>query len=250
MTMERARRYLDPALFFLALALAWEYGVRLFGIKSYLLPPISAVLASFWENRALLWQHGVVTAVEVVGGFAMAVVVGALIGVWSYFSRTAQRTVYPLVTAMQGLPKIALAPILIVWLGYGTISKVVMAFLFAFFPIVIATLGGLAATPEPLEEHFRALRASAWTTFWRLRVPNALPAFVDGCKVTMPLAVIGAIVGEFVGAEQGLGYLILFANNASRTDLVFAALLAVTLVALLLYAPIQLLGRFIWWRAL
>ena len=155
-----------------------------------------------------------------------------------------------MVTALQSLPKIALAPLMIVWFGYGIMSKLIMTFLFAFFPIVISTLGGLSSTQETLLEHFRALRASPWSTFWRLRVPAALPSFIDGCKIAMPLAVIGAIIGEFVGSERGLGNLILFTMSAGRTDLLFATLLAVTVLSLVLYWAIEALGRLVWWRSL
>jgi NitT/TauT family transport system permease protein len=157
---------------------------------------------------------------------------------------------YPVLVVFQGLPKIALAPLMIVWVGYGTSSKVLMAFLFAFFPVMITTLGGLAGTPEHLVEHFRAIRASPWTMFRRLRLPAALPSIMDGCKTAMPLAVIGAIVGEFVGSQRGLGYLILESNAQARTDLLFAALVAISLLAGLLYWAIEVLARRVWWRAL
>jgi NitT/TauT family transport system permease protein len=125
-----------------------------------------------------------------------------------------------------------------------------MAFLFAFFPIVIATLGGFAGTPANLTEHFLALQANRWQTFTRLRLPSALPIFLDGCKVAMPLAVIGAIIGEFVGSQDGLGYFILLATSAAHTDLVFASILVVTLLSLVFYAAIEFVGRWIWWRGL
>ena len=139
---------------------------------------------------------------------------------------------------------------MVIWFGYGYTSKVLMAFLFAFFPVVIQTMGGLAGTPVELLEHFRAIRASPWTTFRRLQVPSALPAILDGCKAAMPLAVIGAIVGEFVGSEKGLGHLILAANAQARTDLLFAALVAVSIVAGALYYFVELVARRVWWRAL
>ena len=129
-------------------------------------------------------------------------------------------------------------------------SKVLMAFFFAFFPIVISTLGGFAGTPVHLVEHFRALDASTTTTFWRLRVPSALPNFIDGCKMAMPLAVIGVIVGEFVGSEAGLGNLLLLANASARTDLMFASIITITAISGLLYGIIYLFGRLVWWRAL
>lgn len=239
----------DSSLFFIALAVAWEAGVRWFEIKPYLLPTPSAIAVETWTSAHLLWQHGLITLNEVLLGFVSAVVLGVFIALAVFFVPLLHRTLYPLVIALQGIPKVALAPLIVVWFGYGVSSKVIMAFLFAFFPIVISTLGGLATTPAPLIEHFRALRMSAWDTFIKLRLPSALPNFIDGCKVAMPLAVIGAVVGEFVGSSDGLGNLILLASGSSRTALMFATLFAVTLLSLVLYAIVELLGSLVWWRA-
>lgn len=244
------RERLEPVLFFLLLGAAWEGSVRLLEIKSYLLPPLSAIGVALWEARGLLWTHTLVTLGEVLLGFAAAVLAGVPMALAVFLLPLARRTLYPLLIALQSIPKIGLAPIIVVWCGYGLGSKVLMAFLFAFFPIVIATLGGLSGIPAHLEEHFRALGAGRFATFWRLRVPAALPNFVDGCKLAMPLAVIGAIVGEFVGSNDGLGNLILTATGSSQTALSFAALLAVTALSLALFYAIELLGRLVWWRAL
>lgn len=249
-TRRAGRDLLEPLLFFGAIAAAWEGSVRLLGVKSYLLPPLSAIGEALWNARALLWTQTLVTLGEVLLGFASAVLAGVPMALLVFFVPVAKRTLYPLLIALQSVPKIGLAPIIVVWCGYGLGSKVLMAFLFAFFPIVIATLGGLAGIPAHLEEHFRALRAGPLATFWRLRVPAALPNFVDGCKLAMPLAVIGAIVGEFVGSNDGLGNLILTATGSSQTALSFAALLAVTALSLALFYAIEALGRLVWWRAL
>jgi len=240
---------LQTALFFILLGVFWEFSVKLFDVKSYILPPLSDIFAEMWASRGPLWQNTLVTLKEVIIGFLFAVVLGVVIAVAIYFVPLAKRTLYPTVIGLQSVPKIGLAPIIIVWFGYGVFSKVVMAFLFAFFPIVIATLGGLKTTPENLIEHFQALRASRWTTFWKLRVPSALPNFVDGCKVAMPMAVIGAIVGEFVGSNDGLGNLILLATGSSNSSLTFAALFAVTALSLFLFFMIELAGRAVWWRS-
>ena len=203
------------------LALIWEKAVDLFHIKRYLLPPLSQVLNTLWASRGALLEHSLITAEEVAYGYLFAVAGG-----------------------------LALAPLMVVWLGYGLSSKVLMAFLFAFFPIVISTLGGLAGTPVHLLEHFRAIGASPWTTFRRLQFPAALPSFIDGCKMAMPLAVIGAIAGEFVGSEKGLGSLILLANANARTDLVFAALIAISILAGAFYLVVELAAKRVWWRGL
>ena len=242
------RRYLDPLVFFVALAAVWEYGVGWFAVPRYVLPPLSAVALAAGSARADLIEHGWVTLQEILVGFLAAIVAGMALGLMIHASAMARRTVYPLVMALQSLPKIALAPLTIVWLGYGFASKVAATFLFAFFPMVIATLGGLESTPAHLLEHFRALGATRWDTFRRLRLPSALPALADGVRVALPLAVVGAIVGEFVGAERGLGQYMLAASAQSRTDLMFAAILCVTGLALALYAVVERLARLVWWR--
>ncbi len=247
---ESWRRFVDPALLLLLLAVLWEKAVDVFGIKRYLLPPLSQVLDSLWSNRVALLLESWVTTKEVLAGFALAVIGGVLLGLAIHALPLVRRTLYPLIVVFQGLPKIALAPLMVIWFGYGDTSKVLMAFLFAFFPVVIATMGGLAGTPAHLAEHFRAIRAPAWTTFRRLHVPSALPSIMDGCKTAMPLAVIGAIVGEFVGSEHGLGHLILEANANARTDYLFAALVVISAVAGLLYVLVELAAKRVWWRGL
>jgi NitT/TauT family transport system permease protein len=244
------RATLERVAVFIVLAALWEWAVDIFAIKPYLLPALSSVLRSVWHNRMMLLEQALVTGGEIVLGYAAAVIGGVLMALAIFTWPLAYRMFYPVLVVFQGLPKIALAPLMIVWVGYGTSSKVLMAFLFAFFPVMITTLGGLAGTPEHLVEHFRAIRASPWTMFRRLRLPAALPSIMDGCKTAMPLAVIGAIVGEFVGSQRGLGYLILESNAQARTDLLFAALVAISLLAGLLYWAIELLARRVWWRAL
>ena len=246
----RWREIVEPAILLLLLALLWEKAVVIFGIKQYLLPPLSQVLDALWQNRAMILEQTWVTTVEILIGYFWAVVGGILLGLAIFAWPPVRRTLYPLIVLFQGLPKVALAPLFVVWFGYGLASKVLMAFLFAFFPVVVGTLGGLAGTPAHLIEHFRAIRASPMTTFLRLRIPAALPSIMDGCKTAMPLAVIGAVVGEFVGAENGLGHLILAANANARTDLMFAALIAISALAGVLYLLVELAANRIWWRAL
>jgi len=248
--MKINRNIIDPFVFFLVLGLLWEFSVELFDVRAYLLPSLTDIFRETWEFRELLLEQAMVTLEEVLFGFIFAAVFGVVISAAIFFIPIARRTIYPLIIGLQSIPKVALAPIIVVWFGYGLPSKVVMAFLFAFFPIVISTLGGLSATPDRLVEHFQALKTSGWNTFWKLRAPSALPNFVDGCKVAMPLAVIGAVVGEFVGSNDGLGNLIQTATGSAQTALMFSALLVVTGLSLILFFMIELLGRLVWWRAM
>jgi len=244
------RATIERVILFVALAAIWEIGVIAFKVKPYLLPRLSTVVESLWTFRTTLLVQSLVTANEIILGYIAAVIGGIILSLIIYAWPLARRTVYPLVVLFQGLPKIALAPLMIIWMGYGTSSKVFIAFLFAFFPVVISTLGGLSGTPQNLVEHFRSIRANTWTTFWRLQLPAALPSIMDGCKTAMPLAVIGAIVGEFVGSERGLGYLILDATAQAKTDMLFAALIAVSVLAGLLYWVVEILADRVWWRSL
>ena len=154
------RQLAEPAIVFVLLAVVWEKAVAIFGIKRYLLPPLSDVLATLWHGRAMILKETWITTGEIVIGYFWAIVAGVLLGLGIFAWPTLRRTLYPLIVLFQGLPKVALAPLLVIWFGYGLTSKVLMAFLFAFFPVVVATLGGLAGTPEHLLEHFRAIRAS------------------------------------------------------------------------------------------
>jgi NitT/TauT family transport system permease protein len=244
----RNRKLIDPLVFFILIGLAWEYGVQALNVRSYLLPAPSQILAECWASRTELLHHSWVTLEEVLLGIVFATVFGVIAAVAVFFVPLLRRTIYPLLIALQSIPKVGLAPIVVVWFGYGLPSKVLMAALFAFFPVMISTLGGFAGTPEHLVEHFRALRASPWQTLWQLRIPSALPAFVDGCKVAMPLAVIGAVVGEFIGSYEGLGNLIMLASGSSKPALTFAALLAVTLLSLVLFYLIEFAGKLVWWQ--
>ncbi len=244
------RAILETSLLCVGLAIIWQVAVETLHIKAYLLPPFSAVLNALWDNRADILLQTVITAREIIFGYVAAVMGGIALSLAIHAWPVANRTLYPLLVLFQGLPKIALAPLMVVWMGYGLPSKVLMAFLFAFFPVLISTLGGLSGTPQTLVEHFRAIRAGRWTSFWRLQLPAALPSIADGCKTAMPLAVIGAIVGEFVGSQNGLGNLILAATAQARTDLLFAALIAVSILAGLLYGLVELAASRVWWRAL
>ena len=247
--IENARRYVEPLLFFVALGLIWEWSVHYFEIRSYLLPPLSDVFATMWSSRASLASHAAVTLTEVIVGLSFAIVAGVLLAAAIFYVPTLRRTIFPFITAMQSVPKVALAPLMIMWFGYGPTSKYVMSFLFAFFPIVVSTLGGLNSTPSHLVEHFKALRASTWEATWRLRIPSALPSFLDGCRIAVPLAMIGAIVGEFVGAQRGLGYVIMMTSSSSQTSLMFAALITVSLLSTSIFLLFQFASQLVWWRA-
>lgn len=168
------KRIAQTIVFWGVLLALWEMAVTYFKVQSYLMPPPSGIFRAAWEVHPQMLTDTWVTTVEVLTGFVAAVLGGLVIGVVISYSAFARRTLYPLVTALQSMPKIALAPLMIVWFGYGFASKLASTFLFAFFPVVVATMGGLACVARNLDEHFRALGASPWDTFWRLYLPAAL----------------------------------------------------------------------------
>ena len=185
------------------------------------------------------------TFYETLGGFALSIAVGVPLAILIVYSPWARRALYPLIVLMQAVPKIAVAPVLLLIIGYGEVPKMIVAFLVAFFPIVVDTATGLAATPPELLDLSRAYRASAFKTLMKVRFPMALPFFFSGLKIAITLAVIGAVVGEFVGSDKGLGYLILSATSYWKTGLAFSAMILLSLMAIVLFGAVCLVERLV-----
>jgi len=241
----RISSYVYPTLTAVALFLVWEAVARLGAISPLLLPAPSEVLMTTVKDFPLLYKMSVVTAAEFLLGFGLSVVVGLPVGALIVYARPVELSLYPLLVAFQTMPKAAIAPIFVVWLGTGITSKVLIAFAIAFFPIVIDTVVGLrAAQPETIHL-IRSMGANAFQVFWYVRFPNALPAIFGGLKVASTLAVVGAIVGEFVSADRGLGYLVLVANGELNTRLVFACVLMLTVLGMLFYFLLEALEKLV-----
>jgi len=241
----RMSSYLYPGVATLVLFVAWEAAARLGGISPFLLPAPSEVLITTVTQFPLLAHMSVVTAAEFLLGFALGVLIGLPLGALIVYAKPVELAFYPLLVAFQTIPKAAVAPIFIVWLGTGITSKVLIAFAISFFPIVIDTVVGLrSAQPETIYLA-RSMGANALQVFWYVRFPNALPAIFGGLKVASTLAVVGAIVGEFVSADKGLGYLVLVANGELNTRLVFACVLMLTVLGIAFFFVIEVLERFV-----
>jgi ABC-type nitrate/sulfonate/bicarbonate transport system permease component len=223
-------------LLFLA---GWEWAVRAFGVPFYILPAptrIASVLAA--EHSALLGDAAV-TLSEVLLGFAVAFVVGIGLALAIFSWRTVERAVYPLIIASQTVPMFAIAPLLIVWFGYGMGSKIAMAALIVFFPIVVNTVDGLRAADPDMVNLLRILGAGPWETLVKIRVPAALPFVFSGTRIAVATSVIGAVIGEWVGATRGLGYAMIHANAQLHIDVVFAAIVYLSAMALGLFAVVS-----------
>ena len=235
--------YVLPALTLVGALAVWEAATYVFKIPRFIVPAPSAILGEGWEWRYRFIGHTWVTLYETLGGFALSVVVGVPLAVMIVYSPAVRSALYPLIILTQAVPKIAIAPVLLLVLGAGEIPKVFVAFLVAFFPVVVDTATGLAATPPELLDLSRSYRASAFKTFLKVRLPMALPFFFAGAKVAITLSVIGAVVGEFVGSDRGLGYVILSATSYWKTELAFSSMILLSVMAILLFGAVSLVER-------
>jgi NitT/TauT family transport system permease protein len=241
----RLEALLLPAGVMIGIVIVWELVYRVFRIPTFVVPAPFGIIAETWEWRWRLLGHTWVTLYETLAGFALSIVVGTPLAVIIVYSPFLRRAIYPLLVVAQAVPKVAIAPVLLLLLGAGEVSKVVVAFLVAFFPVVVDTATGLAATPPELLDLSRSYRASALKTFVKVRFPMALPFFFSGLKVAVTLAVIGAVVGEFVGSDKGLGYVILSATSYWKSNLAFGAMGILALLAVGLFGLVELVERLV-----
>jgi NitT/TauT family transport system permease protein len=225
-------------LLFLAV---WEVGVRVLKVPSYLMPPPSAVFLVFVSEFPKLLQHGWVTTYEMLLGYAMAVAIAIPLAIAITASQRFDRFVTPQMLFFQVVPKVAIAPLFLVWFGVGTTPKVLVAFLISFFPIVIDAAVGLRSMSAEMRDLARSMGASRWQVFAQFRLPTSLPYLFSGLKVAATLAVAGAVVGEFVGADKGLGYLLLVTNSNMETALMFATIVALTIIGLVFFYAVEFL---------
>ena len=236
---------LVPVATLITAVLAWEVATRAFRVPRFIMPAPSAILGEGWDWRYRFIEHTWVTLYETLGGFALSMAVGVPLAVLIVYSPTLRLALYPLIILAQSVPKIAIAPVLLLILGFGEFPKMVVAFLVAFFPVVVDTATGLAATPPELLDLSRSYRASRFKTFLKVRLPLALPFIFAGAKVAITLSVIGAVVGEFVGSDKGLGYVILSATSYWKTELAFSAMIILSLMAIVLFAAVSLVERWL-----
>jgi NitT/TauT family transport system permease protein len=221
----------------------WEVLCRWLAVPVWLLPSPSLIAAAFMQWQHLLPLHTLATLYAVIGGFVLAVLVGVPLAVLIVYSPFLRRVIFPFLLVLQSVPKVAIAPLLLIWVGYGLQSNIIVACVVAFFPIVINTATGLEAVSPELLELGHVLDTSKLKIFWKLRLPWALPYLFSGMKVAMTLAVIGAVVGEFIGSDKGLGYLILTASSNMNTALVFAVVTVLSILGILAYYAVVLLER-------
>lgn len=225
------------------LLVLWQLVVDIFDIDSYLVPAPLAVVQTLIDEYQTILDNVGITVVETLIGFALSIVVGVPLGLGLAMSRIFEKCFYPLLVGSNALPKVAIAPLFVVWFGFGLPPKVFVAFLIAFFPIVINTVVGLSSIEKEKVSLAKSIGLSATQTFFKIRLPHALPVIFGGIKVASSLAVIGAIVGEFVGADSGLGKLLLNANANLQTSLLFAVFVVLTVFSVALFWAVQVVER-------
>ncbi len=239
------RRALPALLLALLVLTGWELAVRLFGVPEFLLPGPLDIAGAFRESHELLLRHAVPTAGEALAGFLGAVVAGGVCGVLINRSSLAERSLYPWLVVSQTLPIIALAPILVTWFGYGPLPKVLVVVLFCFFPITVAVVDGLRATDPDLIRLMRSFGATKSRIFFMVEVPGALPFLFGGVRLAVTYCVIGAIIGEWVGSSEGLGFLMLQDKNQFEIARLFAEITLLSIMGVSLFLLVALAQRVI-----
>lgn len=234
------RRVVAPLLFFAAFFLIWEIALRYVTISRGVVAPPSAIYATLVASFSLLWMHMMSTLNEIVLGFLLATSIGIFLGAAISMSERVRQAFYPNIVFFQLIPKVAVAPLFVVWLGVGGQSRLAFAVFMAFFPITVATATGLQNTKLEAIKLCRSLTASGWQTFTKVRIPFAAPYIFAGLKVGMTMAMIGIIVGEFITGQEGLGYVIMFASSTGESAPLYAALFLLAALGLALYSCVLL----------
>lgn len=234
---------LRPFLMLVILVVLWDLAIRVFDIKPYLIPNPWSVAKQLVNEWPMLWRETLPTLYATLGGFVASAIVGVLIAMWISYSRLVESFVYPLLVFSQSIPKVAIAPLFVVWFGFGIVPKVIAAFLLGFFPVVVATVQGFKSVEGDVIDLARSMGASPLKVFLKFRLPTALPSIFSGLKVSVTLAVVGAVVGEFVGSNSGIGYVLQKANGTFDLPLMFAALVVLSMVGVLLFLAIELIER-------
>ena len=221
----------------------WEGLVRLFDVKLYILPAPSFVLATLWNKRLTIGAAAWQTAQPMLIGFGLAIVIGVVLALMFAVSRRIESIVYPQIVFLQIIPKIAIAPLFMIWFGYGLTSKVLIVFLLSFFPVVVSAVQAFRSVDPDIVDLARVTGASPLRMFWKVQIPHALPTMFTGFKVAAALAATAAVVAEFVSSDRGLGYLLVDYTNRFDTPGVFAAILVLSIMGLLLYASVEAIER-------
>ena len=240
---QRIRAWGMPIIILAALVGAWELWVQVGDVPKWQLPAPSAIAVELAESRALLWDNTLVTLKEVALGFLAALAAGVILAALITYSRILESSIYPIVIASQTVPVIAIAPLLLIWVGYGIEPKIIIVALIAFYPIAVNTVDGMKSVDPDMVSMMRSLGASRWQIFSKLQVPTSLPFMFSGIKIGISVSVIAAVIAEWVGGNAGLGYLITYSQPLFLTARVFAAIVLLSVMGISLFALASLLER-------
>jgi len=241
--MRRAGSILAPILLVVFLLAVWQVTVTILDTPRYILPAPTAILRAFINHFSMLLHHAATTLAEIALGLVLGGLAGFVLAVAILYSPILERALYPLIVTSQMVPVFAIAPLLIVWMGFGLWPKATVAALIGFFPVAVNASDGLRAPSAEAIELFRSMGANRGQILWKLRLPASLPTLFAGLKVATTLCVVGATIGEWVGASRGLGYLMLQSNALLRVDVVFAAILMLSGLGLLLIGGLRIIER-------
>ena len=230
-------------LMFVALLLLWHFGVVLLGVKEFILPTPLAAIQTLFQAKFRWPMNFMATFYEVVGGFLVSALVGAILGIAIVWSEWLKRTILPFLVFLNSLPKIAVAPLFLIWFGYGILPNILIVFLISFFPVVINTATGLVAVEEDLLDLVRYLHATKMQKLMKIQLPNSLPYIFSGLKIAATTAVTGAIVGEFVASDKGLGAVIIASQTTLATPVIFGSLILITIIGMGLFGFVGLMER-------
>ena len=235
--------WLTPVMILVGIVVLWELWVQIWNIPKWQLPSPSEIALELAASRGLLLGHTLVTLEEIVLGFIAALAAGLLLATGIAYSRILERSVYPIVIASQTVPIIAIAPLLLIWVGYGIAPKVIVVALICFYPIAVNTVDGLKAVDPDMVNMIKTLGASRWQVFTKLQMPTAMPYMFSGIKVGISVSVIAAVIGEWVGASAGLGYLITYSQPLFLTARVFAAIVVLSAMGISLFVLASVVER-------
>jgi NitT/TauT family transport system permease protein len=234
-----------PFLLIVAVLVLWQVVVTALRIPAYLIPSPGAVLRQILLDGPRLLKESMVTTYASLGGFLLSVLIGIPCAIAIAYSRPVESFLYPILVFSQTVPKIAIAPLFIVWFGFGTLPKVIVAFLLGFFPVVVSTVSGFKSVEPEMLDLVRSMKATRAQTFLKISLPHALPHIFSGLKVSITLAVVGAVVGEFVGSNSGIGYLLQLANGNFDLPLMFAGLFVLSIVGVILFVVLECLEKWV-----
>jgi NitT/TauT family transport system permease protein len=234
-----------PLAVIVALIVLWWLLSAMHVVKPYLLPSPWTTWQAIIHNAGYLWTNTLTTAFETVAAFIVSIIFGIVAGVVMVYSKTIEKTLYPLLVLAQVVPKIALAPLFVVWLGFGNVPKILVAFLIAFFPVVVSSFVGLRSVDPEIIDLAATMNASPLQMFFKFRFPASLPHLFSGIKVAATLAVTGAVVGEFVGSNNGIGNVILEANGNVNTPMLFSGLIVLSLFGVILFVIVEVIERLV-----